>query len=174
MSVDSYTYGTVEGVHRRVGWVMNNRGPFDGTSQPALSEVEAILDDVASQVHAALSNAGYPVNTKAAMTTVSAQLAAWLARINDDGAAADILMTFPLALGEQGSVSPAKYYADKFKAGLKEIEGRTIDRFGLSLSESLSSLLQSGSYKDTDGNVKKPLFTRDMTDYPGSRDLTEE
>lgn len=172
MTVDTYTYGTVDGVHRRIGWLVG-RAPFDGSTQPALSEVEAALDGIASEIHAKLMETGYPVNTKSSVNNTSAQLANWLERINEDGAAADVLMTFPSATDPDSAVNPQKYYSKRYEAGLNMIASKAIDRFGLSREETLSEGLESGSYKNSDGAVKKPLFTRDMTDYPGSRSLTE-
>lgn len=173
MTVDTYTYGTVAGVHRRIGWIVASRAPFDGTTQPALSEVEAALDGIASNIHAKLIEAGYPVNTKASVTTTSARLAKWLENINEDGAAADLLMTFPSATDPDSANNPPKYFSKRYEAGLSMIAGKTLDRFGLSREETLSEGLESGSYKTSDGDVKKPLFSRSMMDYPSSRSLTE-
>lgn len=174
MSVDSYTYGTVKGVFRRVGWLNAGRKNFDGTTQPTLEQVELTLDQVASRIHSALASAGYPVSSKADLTTASARAAAWLGTLNDDGAAADVLMTNPMAMDPESAMNPGKYWGNKFDAEMKLIAGSFLATLGLERTSASSAQLRSGSYQNTDGEDKLPIFTREMFDYPGSRSLTED
>ncbi len=175
MSVSDYTYGTVAGVHRRIGWINASRQMFDGETQPTLADVESTLDQVASRIHAALVQAGYPANTYTAVNTASARAALWLRALNEDGAAADLLMTFPMAGDpESGMKNTIAHWKKSFEGGLALIAGNFLDSMGLSRTIALSDQLRSGSYKTEDGETKLPVFTRDVFDYPSSRTLAED
>lgn len=174
MSVNSYTYGTVKGVHRRIGWVVPNRQMFDGESTPTMEDVEATLDQAASEIHMRLARAGYPVNTAATLASDSPRTSVWLAALNEDGATVSILGTLPQAFDpEQAGVNPYKSCKDRWDAGLKLIDSSALDELDLYKAESESDQLYSGSTQDDDGNTKLALFTRGQFDYPGSRALTD-
>ena len=170
MAVGTYTYGTVAGVEQRVGWVVDDRTFATGTT-PTLTEVEGILDQVASEIHRALAESGYPVSTKTTVTTDAPRAATWLTSLNEDGAASRVMMMSPYEAMPDSENRPP--YETKFKNGLKAIAGIFLEQLGLSRERALSAYLVSGSYKTTTGNVKKPLFKRDTFDYPSSRSLTE-
>jgi hypothetical protein len=174
MAVNAYTYGEVSGVSRRVGWVVGRGREFTGNTVPTDLDVELLLDQVASEIHATLADNGYPINTKAAMTTASAQASPFLQRVNEDGAAAELLMTFAVAGDpEDTSPKPHTFYRKRYERGLELLKGAFLESAGVSRSTSLSNNLDSGSWKDSSGNEKLPVFTRDMSDFPGSRSLIE-
>ena len=175
MSVSDYCYGTVAGVHRRIGWLNASRQMFDGETQPTLADVESTLDQVAARIHAALMQAGYPASTYTAVNTLSARASLWLRALNEDGAAADLLMTFPLAGDpESGMKNTISHWEKLFKNGLELIAGNFLDSMGISRTAAMSDQLRSGSYKTEDGATKLPVFARDTFDYPSSRSLSED
>ncbi len=174
MSVNSYTYGTMKGVHRRIGWVCPNRQMFDGETTPTAEDVELTLDQTASELHMRLARAGYPVSTAATLATDSPRAAAWMAALNEDGASAFILGTMPQAFDpEQAGVNPYKVCQKRWEDGLKMVDSQALDELDLYKSETESDQLYSGSGQDEDGYEKLPFFKRGQFDFPGSRSLTE-
>lgn len=175
MAIGNYTYGTVAGVHRRISWVVPNRQYFDGHTTPTLADVETALDQIASEMHMLLAAGGYPINTAASVLTNSPRASAFLAALNEDGAAAQIAMLFPTAGdSETGENRPAAYWEKRYRKGLELFGSEALTRLSLSREADAGDLAYSGStHDDTTGEDKVPLFTRGMTDYPNSRELTE-
>lgn len=174
VTVNEYTYGTVDGMHRRIGWLTEGKTYFDGDTDPTLEEVVATLDDIASDIHINLAGAGYPVNTNAALTSGSPRVQRWLQTLNEDGAAAFLGQQNPIAGNpENGENNPVAYWKARFKAGLKLIAEGGLDSLGLDRGTTNASLLFSGSSQDENGNDKLPIFKRNTFDYPGSRSLTD-
>lgn len=143
MAVDSYTYGTVVQVQRLVGDLAPGR-VFTATSQPSLADVESILDDIATEVHAELSLGGYPVETKATLDSSYPRAAGWLANINSLGAAMRLSDTEPGEATPNFEIASVQTrlgrIAAQYKAGLDKIKGSTLEGLGLprSSSEGLS------------------------------------
>ena len=170
MSVGAYTYGTVARVEALVGDVVASRAFAAGTT-PTLTQVEAFLDDIAAQIVAELSGARYTVETATALATNQPRVHEFLRAINSYGAAALVLQTSPAVAfmgGEEGEGGdrPTQLWRE-YQRGLKMIrDGR--------LSAARSTIqVYAGSQEDEDGNTKKPIFTRDVTDYPSTWSLTE-
>lgn len=172
MSVKDTTYGTVAGIQVRVGWMVSSR-TFSGSTTPNTTQVEGILDQIASEIHAKLAEAGYPISTKAVVTAAAPRAADWLEQLNEDGASALLLMTNPVAGDPEEDKDPSGYWKSRYKEGLKMIKGTFLSFLGLSRDREMSDHLVSGSYKNTDGEKKLPIFTRNVFDYPSSRTLTE-
>lgn len=167
MTVGANTYGTVAGIQRLIGDIVENR-TFDATTVPTVTEVEAELDNAAADLNRELDQVGYTVPVS---ETDYPTAYAFLKAANAYGAAAVLLSTVP-AEGfepteevESPSTTRAQTYANKFKSALKAIrenrlragrrKGRLEDMF-------------AGSQEDDEGNEKKPIFTRGMDTYPGS------
>jgi hypothetical protein len=162
MAVGSYTYGTVAGVTRKIGWTVPSR-TFTGSTVPTTTEVELTLDQIAADILVHLTNAGYPIKTKTEMTALAARVCEWLGDLNEMGASATLLMGFVISNDSRtGSNSPEKFWRDHYEAGLKMIDGGSITNLGLSKGSEMSDLLVCTSLLDEDGNEKYPLFTRDM------------
>ena len=173
MAVNEYTYGQVAGVARKVGWVTGKGNEFTGETDPSDTDVELILDEIASTIHGTLSANGYPIDTYDIINTAAPRAAAFLRKLNNDGAAADLVMQFSVAGDPEGEqFKPSKYWAQSYKSGLKLIATDFLDRAGLTRTQASSDLLESGSWKDDEGNVKAPLFRRGQFDFPSSRSLT--
>ncbi len=169
MAEDAYTYGVVAGVELRAGWAVASR-TFGASTIPTTTQVEGVLDQVASRIHMKLAQLGYPLKTKTDLTTVSAILARWLAALNEDGAAAEILMTYATARDpETGENHPASHYTRLYSEGMKMIGGSFLSDLGLTKDRESSRQLIGTSVKDVDGNYKYPTFKRTMLDYPGAR-----
>ncbi len=169
MSVGTYTYGTVAGVTRKVGWVIAGHGNFSASTIPTTTDVELILDEVATEIHAKLADAGYALDTAAAVLASAPRASAWLAGLNECGAAARVLMGFAIASDpETGADHPEAYWKKRFEEGLKLIASKALRLFGMTKSEELSDLLVCTSVLDEDGNEKEPLFKRDMWNNPGT------
>lgn len=173
MTIDSYSYGTEAGCEQKAGWVVPGRD-FDATSSPTQDEVFNIIDTVASEIHQALAEAGYPIDTKTDVTTNAPRAVKWLEQLNEMGAAADIIQNFAIAGDPEDNSRPSGYWSSRYKDGLKKIAGGALDFMGLSRTRDLSSKMVGTWYEDSSGNIKKPLFKRGQFDYPSSRELTEE
>lgn len=175
MALNSYTYGTVAGVHRRVGWLTKGRAFFAGDTLPTLEEVEGALDNIAAEIHTYMATSSYPIETNATLTTTYPRVQAWLKMLNEDGAAAVLCMINPIAGNpdESQQSNPGTFWNKKYTKGLELIAKDGISKLGLDKSTTNASMLFSGSSEDSSGNTKKPIFTRAMSDYPASRDLTE-
>lgn len=176
MAVDSYTYGVVAGLQRRVGWMVPDKR-FSANTSPTLGEVEQILDQVASRIHMQLQQHGYPVNTYAEVLALSAPAARWLRWLNEVGAAGELTQMFPMEAMPDYDTSRFGHgrpsYSSDFKRGLQQIGTNALERLGLTKETESSSDLVCGSCTTTDGETKKPIFTRGMYDYPGTRSLVE-
>jgi len=172
MAIDSYSYGTEEGVEVKAGWVVPGRD-FDGTTTPTDAEVHNIIDLIASEIHMALAEAGYPIDTKADVTTDAPRAVKWLEQLNEMGAASDIIQNFAIAGDPETGERPSGYWKSRYEAGLKRIAGGALDFMGLTRTRTLSSNLVGTWYKNTDGQVKLPFFKRGQFDYPGSQPLTK-
>ncbi len=173
MAVDSYTYGTLAGLQVKAGWVVPDR-TFSDSTTPSTTEVEGILDKIGSEIHMKLAEAGYPVDTKADVTTNAPRAVTWLEQLNEVGAACDIIQTYAIAGDPESGNRPSVHWCKRYQDGLKMIRGGALDFLGMSRDRDLSSNLVGTWYKNTDGVVKKPIFKRDTFDYPSSRSLTKE
>lgn len=169
MAVNEYTYGTVAGTHDKCGWVIPGRAAFGAGTVPTETEVENILDTVCSQIHAKLAEAGYTVDTKANVTTNAPRAVKWLERLNECGAAAEIIMTFAIAGDPERDLDPSGYWRKVFENGLKMISGRFLSDLGMSKSRQLSDHLVATWVEDEDGNEKDSKFQMDMWTVPGSQ-----
>lgn len=169
MAIDDYTYGTVTSLHSKIGWVIPARASFTSDSTPTRTEVEAVLDAVASEIHAVLLENGYPADTKADVTTNAPRAVGWLERVNTAGACADILQSFAVANDEETDNSPEKSWRSIYRNGLKLIKGSFLERMGLSRTYKMSRHLVSTSTLDKDGNAKEPFFKRGQWGAPGSQ-----
>ena len=175
MALSDYTYGTVEGVYRRIAWLMPGLAYFAGDTNPTMGQVESMLDDSASEIHARLAKAGYPVSTNTAITSSAPRAQRWLQALNEMGAALAILDMFP-ATGDpdSGDNKAAARMGKRYTANLDLIAGDALNVLGLTRTTDTASMAYSGSSENEDGEDKLPLFTRGMMDYPASRSLTED
>ena len=171
MAVGANTYGSVEGVERLVGDAVEGRS-FSGSTVPTTTQVEAELDAVASDLNRELEAAGYTVPVDSSDYPTAYE---FLTAANNYGAAARVLGIMPTGSYNPGieEMGPnrAQMYEHHLKHALKMItKGKLKAGRDLSPFEWVST----GSRLDDDGYVKQPLFTRDMTDYPGVRSLSED
>ena len=168
MAVSTYSYGTVALVHDKIGWIVPGLSAFSVSTAPTEAEVEAVLDAIANEIHAALMESGYPADTKANVTTNAPRAVGWLERLNVAGACADILSSFAVAQNDETGYNPGTYWRRVYDNGKKLIAGRFLNDMGLTRSKALSSHLVSTSYQDTDGNTKLPFFKRRMWEVPST------
>ena len=173
MAVGSYSYGTVAGVQQKVGWVVPAR-TFGASTVPTTIEVENIIDQIAAEIHAKLVDAGYPVNTAAAVLVSAPRVSKWLEMLNEAGACAEIVMSFAIAGDPESSSNPSSYWKRRYEEGKKMIAGRFLNDLGLTRTNALSSHLVSTSTLDEDGNEKHALFTRKMFEVPGETVFDED
>lgn len=173
MAVDADTYGTVEKVEGLVSDIATGMA-FSATSKPTIGEVEQFLDNTASELNVALTFAEYSIpvlliDDKAAFN--------YLSYANSCGAAFLVLDALPAeAYTEPGQETPAqgrKQSLEKiFRRALKLVQDRKLPATKTSDGSLLSDLF-IGSSEDSEGNTKKPIFTRGFADFPSSRSLTE-
>jgi len=129
---------------------------------------------VCSEIHAILVENGYPADTKTAITTAAARAVKWLEMLNVVGACAQILQSFAVANDPESGNSPAAFWQRLYENGKKLIAGDFLATMGLTKTEASSDLMVSGSYLNTSGTEKAPLFKRDMWNYPGTDPITDE
>jgi hypothetical protein len=175
MAVSDYTYGTVVGLQVKAGWVVSSR-TFTVSTVPSTSEVEGVLDNIASEIHMRLAKHGYPVYTKAVVVASAPRVATFLGQLNELGAAAELIQTYAIAGDPTDGSRPSGYWKDQFKQGLEQIASGALDYLGLTRERALSSNLVGTWVEDENGNEKKPLFKRNMFDVPGDEfdDLDDE
>lgn len=176
MATNEYTYGTVARVEALVGDVVASRTFAAGTT-PKLSQVEQLLDDSASELHAALADGGWPIQTLTNLTINAPRAVGWLAQLNAFGACALVLQSLPYEA--QASALPdappsrGNWFRKRFEDGLDRIrKGSFLSTMGLTRTGRLDKVF-AGSQENADGETKLPFFKRGMDDYEGSRELTE-
>jgi len=172
MGVGTNTYAEHEDVERLIGDIVSGR-EFDIDTTPSLAQVETELDNAAADLNRELDQVGYtvPVDETSYPTAY-----AFLKAANAYGAAAVLLATIPAEAYnpddevETGGEDRSKTYSIKFNHALKAIRESRLraGRWKNRLND-----MFAGSQEDEDGNVKAPIFTRGMDDYPGRRTLTE-
>lgn len=164
MAVSNNTYGSVLAIERMVGDIVLDRD-FTTTSVPTTAQVEQILDDVAADMNRSLlaSNYAAPISTGDSINR------SWAVSINNYGAAALVLATIPqhaMTPGQEAlGAARIQMYQALYDRGITSIEDNKLDA-GRNRRSRLGAIY-SGSQEDTDGNTKKPSFTRTMTDFPG-------
>jgi len=172
VALGTYTYGTVARVEALVGDIAASRTFATGTT-PKLAQVEQFLDDTAAEIHAAMAEAGYTPPLPATVTADAPRASNWLALINSYGACALVLQSMPYEAqaGEESDAPNTRlsWFNKRFRDGLKKIlESRFLAELGLSITNPSSNLLKITSWKNSDGDIKTPLFKRTTFDYPGS------
>jgi len=171
--VDANTYGTVAGVERMIGDIVEDRTFAVGTV-PTLAECESSLDAIADVINARLDYKGYTVPVDETTYPYAYGL---LEEANDNGAAARLLGTIPTQSylpdeqTEEGGTTRAQMYERYLNQVLKAIDEGKL-RAGM--RKRMMADLRVGAAKDEDGNTKEPLFRRRMDEYPGSRILPTE
>lgn len=177
MTVGASTYGTAARVQALVGDIVAGRA-FSASTTPTLTEVEGMLDDVAREIHATLTEAGYPVETAATLAASYVAVSEFLRHVNSVGAAVLALdsMSGEAIAPEGGEIvqTRSQRLASRYKRLLGQCRGQMIARLGLARTRRLTATLSIGSYEDDDGNVKAPFFKRGMHDFPNTRSLVEE
>ncbi len=172
MAPGANTYGTVAGIQRLIGDIVPSR-TFSDSTVPSTAQVEAELDNVAAEINAELDVQGYliPINATDYPTAYALAKAA-----NEYGAAARLLSTIP-----PETYNPDEQVEDTGETRPQQYE-KLLNRF---LNRVRKNMLRAGrrtgrlhkfyagSQADDNGYTKKPLFTRDMDSFPGSRSLTE-
>ncbi len=172
MTVDANTYGTVAGVQRLIGDIVDSRTFSTGTV-PTLVQCEAELDNVADDINAALDAMGYTVPVSSANYSAAY---GFLAAANDYGAAARLLGTIPTEAydpDEQATdmgATRAQMYERYLNRAIKRIWDRNL-RAGMRKERFAD--LKVGASLDTNGETKSPLYRRRMEEYPGARVLPE-
>ena len=135
MAVDTYTYGTVDGVQALVGDAAADR-TFATFTVPSDTEVEGFLDDIASELHAALAEAGYPVELAATLLASYPRVYRVLHYANNVGTAAYLVDSFS---GEaiaspddlQTVATRTQRLYRRYNRLLKNIKGNALERLGL-------------------------------------------
>lgn len=173
MAVDTNTYAEHEDVERLIGDIVSGR-EFNGTTTPTLTQVEAELDNAATDINRELDQVGYTVPVSVADYPTAYN---FLKAANAYGAAAVLLATIP-AEGynpedevETGGEDRSKTYSIKFNHALKAIRESKL-RAGRRKAR-LADVF-AGSQETDDGEEKLPIFTRGQDDYPGRRFLVSE
>lgn len=166
-AVRHFTYGSVAGVEGLIGDIVLNR-VFTDTTFPSVQTVQNLLDAVASELNVELKQSGYQAPVVASSDPVAYRL---LMHTNDAGAAAKTLGTLPLeTYNPPGLGSPSNSRMSLFEnTYLQALDRIRRQELPATRDAGWVSQFKSGSYKDLDtGEIKKAIFTRAMTDFPGT------
>lgn len=170
MAIEANTYGLVKRVESFVGDLVEGRN-FSATTVPNISQMEAFLDDIAHEINMELKQVGYKVPVVKADDPEAFD---FLRTINSYGGALLAMSSLPaeaaIIVDQETLSNRATTYNSFFQRGLKRI--REQDLPAARDVRTLSRIF-AGSQEDDEGNVNKPMFTRDLFDYPSSRSLTE-
>ncbi len=170
MALDSKTYGTVARVEALVGDMVASRA-FTTNTQPKKAQVEVFLDNMASELNAALEVAGYTVPVVEADDEVAFE---FLRAANVYGACVLVLTSSPAEAGLDLESEAMRTRIQTFNGFMKRALDRIKEgRLDATKTDRAFRHAYAGSQEDSAGNTKLPIFTRDIFDYPGSRSLTE-
>lgn len=165
-------YGSVAGVESKIGDMVSSR-TFTDTTVPSFQEIQELVDGVAHELNMELLQQGYQVPVRGADDPIAYQ---HLVYVNNCGAAARALSTLPM----ESYVFPDNEGAGGDRRTMWDRElWHAIQRirkqeFKATTTTSPSDNFIAGSRTDRDtGEVKNPLFKRNMTDFPGTRVLQE-
>ena len=171
MALETNTYGLVVDIEALIGDIVPSKD-FTGSTEPTEADVELALDAAAHEINRDLEVAGYAVPV---IVGTDATAFAYLADINNYGACAIVLGMFPGTPYDPDEEAPptssrAGRYQARFNAGLKVIQEHKL-KASMDVARA-ATRFDAGARLDSDGNERSPLFTRAMTDYPGSRSHT--
>lgn len=160
------TYGTEARVEALVGDVVDARD-FDTNTTPTDVQVQAWIDDVEAELEAQLEQQGYTVPV---IVGDSPRGHALLVAVASYGAAALVLVSLPaiaiLIPGEQPASGRLEFFQKKVMDLLDMIDRQ---EFPAARATGLAARFYAGSEEDrSTGETKQPIFTRGMTDFPGS------
>jgi hypothetical protein len=161
------SYGTEARVEALVGDVVTGRN-FTGSTIPTSTQVLAWIDDVEAEANSMLEEQGYAVPVTAA---ASPQGHAWLVSAVSHGAAAIVLSSMPAeSYSLPGEDSPSANRRQFLEATYKRLlKAITEQRFPAARITGLAERMIAGSRVNRDtGRTKLPIFTRALTDNPGS------
>lgn len=173
MALNDTTYGTITGLTPKAAWLVDDR-IFASDSIPSLTEAEEALNQAASAIHAKMAEIGYEIPTLAEVTADAPRAKEWLARVNEAGAAADLIQGFGIANNPETGQNPSSYWRKIFDDGLKMVSGSFLQQLGLTKTRELSAYLTATSRLTEDGLEKLPSFKRSTFDAPGSIARTKE
>ena len=169
MVLDANTYGTIARVQVAVGDLVPGRA-FGPTTTPTLGQVELILDEIADELNSALKTGGYTVPVVNSGEDVFAF--GFLSRANSAGAACEVLNTFPSVAFDPDNPDPTSNRKSALFATFKRCLDQIIEgTFVASKTTGRISRTYVGSFEDSDGNTKNPIFKRNQDGFPGTRSL---
>ena len=166
MALSVNTYGAVAGLERLIGDIVAAR-TFGAGTVPTITQAEAELDNVASELNALLDAFGYTAPVVEADNPFAYGA---LKAANEYGAAARLLATIPSQsydpddqITEGGTTRGQMYerYLNQIKKQIAEHKIKAV------MSTSRFGNMIAGGATDSDGNTRKPIFKRGDLDYPG-------
>ncbi len=170
MAIETNTYGSLDGLQRLIRDIPDG-GEFGDDTTPTRTDAEAFINEVADELNEALRAAGYTVPVASTGDDVEAN--GRLARVNNMGAAATILGSYPPEAFDPDNPDMKNrmdFWMSRFSTLIEDIrEGN------LAATRTTSKLgrVFSGGQEDKNSNTKKPAFTRTDGFYPGTRTLID-
>ena len=169
MAIETNSYGSLDGVQRLIRDLVPG-GEFGDDTVPTRPDVEAFINEVADEINEALRSSGYTVPVASSGDDIEAN--GRLARVNNMGAAATALGSYPTESFNPDNPDMKNrmdFWLSRFDTLIEDIRENK-----LAATRTTGKLTRTfaGSQEDKDGNEKLPVFTRDVTDYPGARTLT--
>jgi hypothetical protein len=167
LALDANTYGTVQRVMDRLGDLFDDGEPST-IDRLDRRQIERHLDDVAAEMNALLEVYGYVAPIDSSTNEFAFE---YSRTANVAGACVAVLNSMPgLAFDPESPEVAAGNRRGGFQAIYNEWKRRVRDREILAAkSVGLAGRFKVGSATDRKtGHEKKPVFTRDKFDYPGS------
>lgn len=166
MAVDANTYGTVQKVMDRLGDLFDDGEPST-IDRLNVNQIERHLDDVAAEMNSLLEAYGYT----APITATDAFAFSYAGTANVAGACVAILNSMP---GLSYDPDNPDEIAGNRRAAFQSTYNKFLERIRnreikAAQATGLIDRFKVGSATDRKtGKEKKPVFTRDAFDYPGS------
>lgn len=170
MALATGTYGTVADVQRRVRDLVPG-GEFGDDTTVTREDIEAYMNDVADMLNDALRSEGYAVPVAATGNDIQAN--GRLAMVNVYGAASMALGHWPTEAFNPENPDMKNRMDFFWSFVTRALEDIREHRLSATRETGVIANVFGGSQEDDDGNTKLPVFTREITDYPGSRSLTK-
>jgi len=172
MAIGANTYAEHERVEARISDVLVG-GLFTTDTRPTLAEAEQILDDVAARMNAILESNGYTAPIDSGDDAIAYE---FTVAANAAGACVQIFQSFPTEAWDPQAPDPQRNrisgLAAEFQAWVDMVES---GKLKATRSVSRTGRFTVGSARDrASGDLKNPVFTRDIGDFPGRTDRLDE
>ena len=171
MALDANSYCAITDLERGISDLLVG-AVFTTTTRPTLAQAEQMIDDTAAEINASLESSGYVAKIVVgddAFAFATAKTA------NSAGAAVKVMNTFPSEAWDPEAPEPTRNRISGFASELKKFLDRVeAGKLKSTRTTKVTANFIVGSARDREtGDLKNPLFDRNMDGYPGRLSLTD-